>query len=362
MDAMDIESRIGLIKSDPLEEIITEPELRSLLEGNSSPKHYFGLEISGMPHIGHLFLSGKKINDFHKAGIKTQVLLADWHTMANNKFGGDWDRIIIASKFYEKLFNIVCPNTSVILGSKLYEKNDDYWKLLMQLARRTTMARATRTLIIEGRSQRDVLHVSQYIYPIMQAADIMALDADMPHAGIDQRRIHVLAKELFDEMKLKKIVPVHHHLLASLAEPPKVEEIDKAGTKEEVVAAMKMSKSKPGSMIPVLATDEELERIVKHAWCPERIVAQNPVLELCHFIIFPINGSMNVERKSEYGGDVSYASYSQMESDFAAGKLHPMDLKRAVFESLKTIMEPVRREFRGKNEELISVFAQDAPK
>lgn len=350
---MDIETKLEIIKSEPFEEVITENDLKSILENNDHPKHYIGLEISGMLHLGHLLVSGKKINDFDKAGVKTQILLADWHTMANNKFGGDWQKIIKVSEFYRKVFEKFCPNAKIILGSDLYKDNNDYWKEIVQFARRTTMARATRTLIIEGRNQKDVLHVSQYIYPIMQVTDIEALDVDIPHAGIDQRKVHVLAKELFKERKMKVIAPVHHHLLQSLNEPAKPE-----GdlTKEELVAATKMSKSKPGSAIPIIATDEEIGRTLKAAWCPERNVEQNPVLELCRYVIFPLKGSMPVERKKEYGGDVTYDSYKELENDYANGKLHPQDLKSGVRDSLIKILEPIRNEFKGKNEELLELF------
>lgn len=346
---MDTESRLALIKSEPLEEIVTGDEMKALLETKEHPVHYIGFEISGMPHIGHILVAGKKINDLDKAGIKTNILLADWHTVANNKLGGDWDRITKVAGFYRKLFGIVCPNTKVVLGSDLYRGNDEYWKLVIRMASRVTMARATRTLIIQGRSEKDALHVSQYIYPIMQALDIHALGVDIPHAGMDQRRVHMLAKELFHEMQLGSIVPIHHHLLAGLAEPPKVAE----GTeKEEVVAAMKMSKSKPGSAISVLATDEEIQSIMKHAWCPEGGIEDNPVLELCKYVLFPINGRLRVRRSEKYGGEIEFASYRELEEAFAGRKLHPMDLKAGVGESISELLEPVRRQLHGDKEEI----------
>jgi tyrosyl-tRNA synthetase len=350
---MDIETRLELIKSAPVEEVITDADLRSILETKEHPKHYIGLEISGMLHLGHLLVNGKKINDFDKAGIKTQILLADWHTMANNKFGGDWEKIIKASEFYKKIFNKFCPNTRIVLGSDLYKNNDNYWHELIQLSRRTTMARATRTLIIQGRSEKDTLHVSQYIYPIMQVNDIAALDVDIPHAGMDQRKIHMLAKELFKELKMRTIAPVHNHLLPSLTEPPKVEG---SATKEEIVAAMKMSKSKPGSAIPITATDEEIKKTMKSAWCPEKVIEENPVLELCKYAIIPINGKLDIERKKEYGGDVSYTSYRELEKEYSEGKLHPTDLKNGVANSIISILQPIRSEFEGKNAELLKVF------
>ena len=351
---MDIESKMELIKSEPTEEIITDKDMRALLETNQSPKHYFGLEISGMPHIGHILVAGKKINDMNKAGVRTQVLLADWHTVANNKLGGNWEKIFKASKFYRELFNTVCPDTKVVLGSDLYKNNDDYWKLVVQIARRTTIARATRTLIIQGRSEKDTLHVSQYIYPIMQVADISMLDVDIPHAGMDQRRVHVLAKELFDDLSMKKIVPIHHHLLPSLAEPPKITDNTQ---KEEIVATMRMSKSKKGSAIPILADEDEVSSILKTSWCPEGVIDGNPVLLLCKYVIIPSLGELNVERDAKYGGDANYTTYLSIESDFASRKLHPVDLKNAVARSISRITEPIVQKFGHRKQELLELFA-----
>ena len=345
---------MALIKSEPTEEIITDQGMRELLETNQSPKHYIGLEISGMPHIGHILVAGKKINDLNEAGVRTQVLLADWHTVANNKLGGDWERILEASKFYRELFNTVCPGTKVVLGSDLYKGNDDYWKLVVQIARRTTIARATRTLIIQGRSEKDTLQVSQYIYPIMQIADISMLDVDIPHAGMDQRRVHVLAKEIFSELKMKQIVPIHHHLLPSLSEPPKVAD---SAQKEEIVAAMKMSKSRKGSAIPILADEVEVSSILRTAWCPEGVVDGNPVLLLCKYVIIPTLGGLKVERDAKYGGDADYATYHSIESDFADKKLHPSDLKNAVAKSISRITSPIMQKFGHRKQELLELFA-----
>ena len=136
-------------------------------------------------------------------------------------------------------------------------EHDECWKNIIQMARRTTMSRATRTLIIQGRSEKETLHVSQYMYPIMQANDINALGVDIPHAGMDQRKAHMLAIELFKDMKFRKIVPIHHHLLPSLREPPKLNGNE---AKDELVAALKMSKSIPGSGISVMDSDEQIAK------------------------------------------------------------------------------------------------------
>jgi tyrosyl-tRNA synthetase len=351
---MDVDTKIDLIKSEPLEEVITEPELKQMLETNNRPKHYIGLEISGMPHIGHILFGGKKINDFEKAGIETQVLLADWHTMANNKLGGDWEKIKKVSKFYRELFNFFCPKTKVVLGSDLYPEIKNYWETLIQIARKTTMARATRLLVIEGRSEKESLHVSQYIYPMMQTADIWALDVDLPHAGMDQRRVHVFAKEVFKDMKMKTIVPLHHHLMPSLNEPP---HFNADAPKEEQVAAMKMSKSKPGSYISILATEKEISDALNKAWCPEGVAENNPVLLLNKYAILPMQGKLEVERTREHGGDIVYASFEDLSKDYAAKKLHPVDLKVATASSMAKIMKPITAKFGPQRAEITKMLS-----
>ena len=57
------------------------------------------------------------------------------------------------------------------------------------------------------------------LYPPMQAADIHSLDLDIVHAGMDQRKIHMLVREIFPKMEWKVPVAVHHSLLPGLTQP-----------------------------------------------------------------------------------------------------------------------------------------------
>jgi tyrosyl-tRNA synthetase len=65
---MDVDDRLAFIMREPTEEVVTADELQALIETKTHPKHYIGLEISGMLHIGSLVMTGFKINDFMKAG------------------------------------------------------------------------------------------------------------------------------------------------------------------------------------------------------------------------------------------------------------------------------------------------------
>ncbi len=94
---MDLGRRLELISRDPTEEIVVKDELISLLKETKIPKHYIGIEISGLLHLGSLVLTGFKINDLIKANFHTTVFLADWHTFINNKLNTDQLNITIAN-------------------------------------------------------------------------------------------------------------------------------------------------------------------------------------------------------------------------------------------------------------------------
>jgi tyrosyl-tRNA synthetase len=335
---MDIIEKIRLVTKEPTEEVVTQEELFNLFNSNLHPKHYIGLEISGFMHLGSLILTGFKINDFIKAGVKCTVFLADWHTYLNNKLGGDWEKIRLVSKYYADAFKMFCPGVEIVEGSNLYESRSGYWLDLVKFAKNMSLERTMRSLTIMGRStEKDKIDLGQLFYPPMQAVDIHTMDLDIVHAGMDQRKIHMLVREIFPKMKWKIPVAVHHHILAGLGEPEATSDSD-----TDFVSS-KMSKSKSGSGIFIHDSDEEINSKFKKAWCPEGIVDKNPVLEISKHILFHEFNEVIVERQAKFGGNVIYANYQDLERDFAQKKLHPSDLKIMVSKYVTDIIRPIRR-------------------
>jgi len=331
---LDITEKVDLIERPPTEEVVTHDELVELFKTNSSPKHYIGLEISGFLHLGSLISTGFKINDFVEAGVKCTVFLADWHTLINDKLGGNWEDISKVSKYYHDAFKLVCPDVEIVLGSRLYEEKREYWSELVKFTKHMSIARTMRTLTIMGRSEDDKkIDVAKLLYPAMQAVDIHSLDVDIAHAGMDQRKIHMLVREIFPKMKWKVPVAVHHKLLLGLTKPAETSDSQILG---------KMSKSDPDSGVFIHNTDDEIKKKISKAWCEEANIQNNPLLEIARTVIFHEFDEMNVERPEKFGGNVSYLDYSQLETDFAEKKLHPSDLKQTVGNYLVKIVSPIR--------------------
>lgn len=330
---MDATSKVELVTRPPTEEVVTQEELYNLFSTNSKPRHYIGLEISGFLHLGSLISTGFKINDFIKAGVDCNVFLADWHTLINDKLGGSWETISRVSNYYERAFKLVCPGVNIIRGSELYDSHKEYWKDFVMFTKHMTLARTMRTLTIMGRTEgEEKIDLSKLLYPPMQAVDIHTIDVDIAHAGMDQRKIHMLVREIFPKMKWKVPVAVHHGLLPGLTEPV---------TADEEGAGTKMSKSKPASGIFIHDSDDEIKSKIKKGWCEQGKI-NNPILQIAKHILFHEFSEITVERPEKFGGNVTYSSYAQLESDFGAGKLHPMDLKSVVANNLVKIVAPIR--------------------
>lgn len=338
---MNTEEKIKLVK-EVAEEIITEEDLKKLFEEKKQPIAYDGFEPSGRIHIAQAILRAINVNKMTKAGIKFKMLVADWHAWANNKMGGDLERIQTVGKYFIEVWRasgMDLKNVEFIWVSDIV-KDDNYWKTVMNVARANTVTRIIRTSQIMGRSEKDALSAAQIFYPCMQTADIFYLKADICQLGMDQRKVNMLAREVGDKIGFYKPVAVHHHMLQGLLEPPK-EDADAV----ERAIAMKMSKSKPDSAIFMDDSEEDIKRKMKKAYCPEGIIVENPILEYCKYIIFEKFDEFKIERPEKFGGNLTYTNYNDLERDFSEKKLHPMDLKNAVGRYINELLKPVREHF-----------------
>lgn len=372
---MDLEQRLSLVR-EVGEEIITEQDLRQLLEAKKKPIAYDGFEPSGKIHIAQGILRAVNVNKMTKAGCHFKLWVADWHAWANNKLGGDLSRIRKAGEYMIEVWKATgmdLDNVEFIWASEFMGKKE-YWARVMQIATHSTLQRVIRCSQIMGRSESDTLHASQVFYPCMQAADIFELDVDIVQLGMDQRKVNVFARDIADKFKWKKPVAVHHHMLMGLTQPASGDAKKEAGQKNpddamgsgqdkglnteskiDRTIALKMSKSKPDSAIFMTDSKEEIQRKISKAYCPEKSSEGNPVLEYCRYIVFEkLNENKNkasggqvfeVERPQKFGGNVSFASYAELEASFVAGKLHPMDLKNSTAKYIDEFVEPVRRHF-----------------
>lgn len=363
---MDVEDKVNLALKYPTEELLTVEELRSYFETGETLKHYIGFEISGYIHIGTGVVSMYKLVDLQKAGVKVSILLADLHSWLNHKLGGDLEviRKVAVTYFKETLRKSISvlggdpDSVDFILASNLTEEKREYWVQVLDLARQVSLSDVRHSLTIMGRTFTNSAKMSWLIYPLMQVIDVYALGTHIAHGGVDQRKVYVLARDVYDKVKLMpltlggrvvKPIILLHHLIPSLTMTGKESRLDLSETK--------MSKSRPETAIFLHDSPDDVARKIKNAYCPPKMTENNPVIELAKLFSFrePRRSPFTVKRPSEYGGPVEYWTFDELTKDYVEGKIHPLDLKNAVIEEAVKFLEPYWKWFsNGEGAKLLS--------
>jgi len=344
------------------EEIITLEELRTLLEKKKNPIAYDGFEPSGQMHIAQGLMRTINVNKMVKAGCRFRMLVADWHAWANNKFGGDLERIQTAGKYMIEVWKACGMRTDKIdfVWAKDVVTKLDHWKTTVDIARNSTVARITRCSQIMGRKTGESLNAAQIFYPCMQAADIFRLGCEITQLGMDQRKVNMLAREIAERKGMinqlgyegkgvnGKPVVVSHRMLMGLMGPVKAKGFDDNESIDKSISS-KMSKSLPDTAIFVHDSEDEIKRKINAAFCPMGEANENPILEYAKEIVFRSSGELEIKRPEKFGGDVTFYSYSEVEKSYVNGDIHPQDLKIAVAEHIDRLISPIRRHFEKDN-------------
>jgi tyrosyl-tRNA synthetase len=298
-------------------------------------------------HIGH-YTTIRKLADFLRAGLEVTVLVADLHAHLDDE-KTPWDMLDARTEYYRRAIEGMvdaagadADDVEFVRGQEL-ELDPDYELALLRMAANTTISRATRAGS-EVVRQSDNPRLGGLIYPLMQTQDIVALDADIAYGGIDQRGIYMYSREVLPEWGHDKPVCVFAPLLAGLS-------------------GGKMSASEQESGIWLTDDEETVHEKVGGAYCPAGETEENGVLQYVEYLVFPVleirdQLPFTVERPEEYGGDLSYDEYDELEADFVSGELHPADLKPAVGDAVAEVIAPVREHLMAAPEVLAAAYPE----
>ena len=307
------EKRFELIKRNTAE-IVKEEELKKLLN-KKTPVVYWGTAVTGKPHIAYFFPI-LKLSDFIKAGFKVKVLLADLHGALD---GTSWVVLEKRYNYYKEaitqIFKVLgtdLKKIEFVKGSD-FQLKPEYGFDILRMASMNSIndcKRAASEVVKFGKNPK----LGGLIYPIMQALDEQYLEVDVQFGGIDQRKILMFARENLPKIGYNARVEVMNPMIQGLI-------------------GKKMSASELGSKIDLTDSEKAIQEKINKADC----VAGNPdngVVSFLKYVIMVIKQDNNekfiIKRPDKYGGNKEYSDYNEIERDFVAKKLHPLDLKNAV--------------------------------
>ena len=161
------------------------------------------------------------------------------------------------------------------------------------------------------------------------------------------------------------------------------------------LAGGKMSASDPDSKIDFLDTAEVVKKKIQKAFCEEGNVTENGILAFLQAVLIPVS-QMRIEAQAgaaadgeesqklapftgpdapagtvfsieldarDGGGWRHYASFEEIEREFAEKKLFPKTLKNAVASSINLLLDPIRKAFDESEEwKTVAALAYPDPK
>jgi len=336
---MDSNEKLELITRN-LQEIIGEDELKELLQKKKEISIYWGTMPTGSISIAYFFPM-LKIADFLKAGCNVKILLADLHALLD---GVPLDVLEKRYRYYKAAILLILKTIGVDTKKLTFVKGSDiqldknYFHDLLKLSTFTTIRNSTKAASEAVKTaQGDNVMLSGMIYPLMQALDEEYLKVDAQFAGLDQRKIMVYAREYMPRIGYKPRIELMVPMIRGLV-------------------GKQMSSSNASSKIDLIDDETSIKKKINGAECTEGN-SDNGIMSLLKYLIFIIKEgkgeTLTIERPDKFGGNIEYRTYEEIEKDFNAKKLHPLDLKNAVAKELINLLSAFR-----KDKELIKLYKE----
>ncbi len=186
------------------EEVLIEKDLIEKLESGKKLKVKAGFDPTAPDiHLGHTVLINK-LRQFQDLGHEAILLIGDFTAMIGDPTGKSATRkpltkeeVLENAKTYEdQVFKILDPEkTTVVYNSEWMGKMDA--ADMIQLAAKYTVARMLERDDFEKRYKGgQSIAVHEFLYPLIQGYDSVALEADVELGGTDQKFNLLVGREL----------------------------------------------------------------------------------------------------------------------------------------------------------------------
>jgi tyrosyl-tRNA synthetase len=205
------EEQLKIIKKGVLE-IISEDELLEKLKEGRPLIVKAGFDPTAADlHLGHTVLL-QKLRTFQQLGHTVYFIIGDFTAMIGDPSGRDQTRppltkeqVLENAKTYkDQVFKVLDPEKTVVVfnSSWLAEmKAED----LIKLTAKYTVARMLEREDFKKRFKENVpISIHEFIYPLLQAYDSVAIKADVELGGSDQRFNLLIGRDIQKEYGIEK--------------------------------------------------------------------------------------------------------------------------------------------------------------
>lgn len=200
---VDVDAALEIIKRG-VDELIVESELRKKLETGRKLRIKLGLDPTAPDlHLGHTVVLNK-MRQLQDLGHQVIFLIGDFTSAIGDPSGRNATRPPLTKEQIEVNAKTYFAQASLVLDAEKTEirYNSEWCDLLgargmIQLASRWTVARMLERDDFTKRYQANVpISVHEFLYPLMQGYDSVALRSDLELGGTDQKFNLLVGREL----------------------------------------------------------------------------------------------------------------------------------------------------------------------
>ena len=199
----DIDAALAIIKRGA-HELILDADMRKKLESGRKLRIKLGLDPTAPDlHLGHTVVLNK-MRQFQDLGHTVIFLIGDFTSMIGDPSGRNATRPPLTREQIEANAQTYFAQASLVLNPEQTEiRYNSEWsdplgaRGMIQLASRWTVARMIERDDFTKRFQSGVpISVHEFLYPLMQGYDSVALKADVELGGTDQKFNLLVGREL----------------------------------------------------------------------------------------------------------------------------------------------------------------------
>ncbi len=200
---MDLQTALAEIKRGA-EEILIEDELVEKLKSGKKLKIKAGFDPTAPDlHLGHTVLINK-MKTFQDLGHEVVFLIGDFTGMIGDPTGKNVTRkpltredvLANAETYKEQVFKILDPAKTTVAFNSTWMENLGAAGMIKLAARQTVARMLERDDFKKRYASGQSIAIHEFLYPLVQGWDSVALEADVELGGTDQRFNLLMGREL----------------------------------------------------------------------------------------------------------------------------------------------------------------------
>jgi tyrosyl-tRNA synthetase len=177
------------------DEILVEEELKKKLESGKPLRIKAGFDPTAPDlHLGHTVLINK-LHQFQELGHEVLFLIGDFTGMIGDPSGKSTtrppltrDEVIENARTYEQqIFKILDPEKTLVMFNSSWMNEMDVADLIQLAAKHTVARMLERDDFSKRYSSGQAIAIHEFLYPLIQGYDSVAMKADVELGGTDQK-------------------------------------------------------------------------------------------------------------------------------------------------------------------------------